>query len=226
MRDDESLSALHNVLDRRRPRSGAHAGVTDVVTFLRFGRAAPRSFEIVWFDATSCHPSIDLGRRANGLVEGEHWDRFAEPLDQHPILRTCAGRWRDGLSREGSGAYDLVIERIRLAGGPIDHYSDVDDVRRRYEALDVVFHQVEREGRLRTRKDVDPRTFREQGGIDLHVGRGGTVIFGGHGCHRLAMAKVLGLRSSPAQVGVVHRNASSDWRRRFRAGDHQRLETN
>jgi hypothetical protein len=91
--------------------------------------------------------------------------------------------------------------------GPLDRCSSLEDVIERYRQLDGIFEQVRSEGRLRTVLEVDPDGFRERGGILVHLGPGRSFVFGGAGCHRLAMALALGFRSIPAKVGWVH----PDW---------------
>ena len=41
----------------------------------------------------------------------------------------------------------------------------------------------------------------------MHIDRQGKPIFGLGGNHRLAIALTVGLRSFPAQLGVIHPNA-------------------
>jgi hypothetical protein len=72
-----------------------------------------------------------------------------------------------------------------------------------YSALDRIFEQVREEGRLRTRMEIDPGSFREDGGIAISIDEAGRLLHSGNGHHRLAIALVLGLSRIPAQLHVI-----------------------
>jgi hypothetical protein len=118
--------------------------------------------------------------------------------------------WELGLSWRDAGAYDYMMGRIAQSG-ELDGCRTLTDVVKRYDRLDELFEQVQREGRLRAVPEVRPNTFREQGGVYMHIGRNNSPIFGTGGCHRLAIAKVLDLEEIPTQLGVVHPEALRIW---------------
>jgi len=82
----------------------------------------------------------------------------------------------------------------------------VEDLHRRYQALDEMFRQTKAIGRLKTRKELDASAFREEGGILVCIGaRGEPLLYDGF--HRLAAALVLNLTLIPAQLGYVDARA-------------------
>ena len=94
-----------------------------------------------------------------------------------------------------------------------DDCTDFNDVVSRYARLDELFSYLQGGGKFRTRKELyGSRTFREQGGVYIHIDREGNPVFGGGGCHRLALAKILQLDIIPAQLGIVHHEAVDLWR--------------
>jgi len=103
---------------------------------------------------------------------------------------------------------------IALHGGRFDGCETLEDVVRRYERLDEVFDQVRREGRLRTAAELGG-SFRERGGVYVHIGRHSQPVFSLRGNHRLAIARILSLSLMPAQLGVVHPEALPNWRRTY-----------
>ena len=117
-----------------------------------------------------------------------------------------------------------MMERI-AERGELDGCRSLDDVIARYERLDVMFERVTREKRLRTMSEVRPDNFRERGGVYIHIGRHNNPIFGGGGCHRLAMAITLGIDEIPAQVGVVHPDALARWGSFRQPQSYRRIDT-
>jgi hypothetical protein len=73
--------------------------------------------------------------------------------------------------------------------------------------LDELYRRVKAEGRLRTREELFPRTFREDGGILVHIGPEGEPMIGDAGKHRLIIAKLAGVLSIPVQLGEIHVSA-------------------
>lgn len=185
---------------------------SDAGQILRHGRDAPRWAEQIWVDPRACTlvaTDVDSGRRRSGQVVGGTWG--VAPLETVAKVRMAEEHWRTGVSWKEVGAFDYIMENLaRLSQH--DGYRTTDDVDRRFEYLDAVFDTVRREGRLRPRSEGPGRTLRENGGVYMHVGGDGEPVFGNGGCHRLAMARVLGLTQIPAQLGAVHPDALSAWR--------------
>lgn len=188
----------------------------DIGNLIRHGSHAPRSRQLIWVATDALNEMLrEPQRSAMALRKGEvvdgDWDLATCPIDT-PKIRCSILHWNDGVPWDETGAYEHHLAQIEASGGSYDGCSTLDDIVRRYERLDIVFEQVRREGRLRTRREVSSRAFRESGGIVVHVGRGGTALWGRDGSHRLAMAMVLKLRTLPAQVGAVHADALDCWR--------------
>ncbi len=179
----------------------------DVFGRLRHGPGAPRYCEWIWVDprtvdrlitneaiqaATGMHRN-----RASGMVID--WTRIPEtlPLMEQPKMMRCLRHWREGVSWEELGYIDFMATTIRHKRWTREQIVE------RFRELDEAFEETRRLGCLKTRKELDPRAFREEDGIMMHIGPGGQPFFGGNGFHRLAMAKALELERIPACVGVV-----------------------
>lgn len=189
----------------------------DARNLVRHGTAAPRWGELIWVDPETVNTFVSSHNRSyTGQVIGGDWDLAAEPLEEHEKFVACSEHWSEGTPWEETGIIDLIVEEIEQHGSK-DGCTTRDEVVARYQQLDQIFEQVRAEKRLRTRRELDPDAYREVGGIYIHIDRHNLPVFGNGGCHRLAIAQVLGLDIIPAQVGVVHEGALGSWRRRFSA---------
>lgn len=191
--------------------------VTDTRNRLRYGQAAPRYGEQLWVDARQTMfylPSATLNRQfglrlrqASGRVVS-HWPRTElESIETHPKVRACLRHWLEGLSWQASGAYDYMMTRIQESpNGLFDGCASLEDIVARYDQLDGIYASLRQGGSFKSVADLVPDSFREVGGVMMHIGPGGEPVFGGGGAHRFAMAKALGLEI-PVQVGLVHETA-------------------
>lgn len=107
-----------------------------------------------------------------------------------------------------TGIIAQMLEKIER-NGKVDRLKNEEDVRVRYQELDNLFTETRKEMRLKTRAELIPGNFREEGGILIHIGPDGKLVFGMKGHHRLAMALTLELKQIPVQIGVVHFSAVS-----------------
>jgi hypothetical protein len=186
--------------------------VRDLKAFIRYGANAPRRCERIWIDPAQCMTVVEsFSRASSGQIIGGDWDTGNNLVSDMPKIRMARLHWQDGLSWEDTGVYEYMMRRI-TSGGPLDGCSTLDDVKARYDKLDALFETVRREGRLRTREELGRRR-REKGGVYVHIGRNNRPVFGAGGCHRLAIAQIIGLKSIPAQLGVVHPESLRTWRR-------------
>jgi hypothetical protein len=104
-----------------------------------------------------------------------------------------------GKSWEQCGAYENMKLLMKQHPGADGCYTE-EDIRARYDRLSELIENLKAGGKFLERSG-----FRESGGVYIHIGRNGELLFGGGGCHRLAVAQKLNLERIPAQVGVVHR---------------------
>lgn len=186
--------------------------IPDLYRMARHGLFAPRWSERIWIDPMECTRAVAVfPRNATGHVVGGDWDLRTSGIDSIPKIRMARLHWQDGVPWADTGAYDYMMARIGERGR-LDGCRTLDDVVRRYEALDRIFAVVSREGRMLSRAELPGRSLREKGGIFVHIGRDNQPIFGIGGCHRLAMAQILGLSRIPAQLGVLHPLSLSTWR--------------
>jgi tetratricopeptide (TPR) repeat protein len=145
-------------------------------------------------------------RTHSGCVVDTDWFSKISPLNSNFKYKACIDHWKNNILWEETGIYEFMENLIVQYGGP-DGCKNREDIIKRYERLDQIFDEVKREGRLKTQDELNQSTTGERGGIYIHLGQSGEPIFGGGGHHRLAIAKVLGIKQIPAQVGCVHPSA-------------------
>lgn len=191
----------------------------DLFNIARYGLASPRYAERIWIAPGQVENVVELpkvpklfrrwiSRRewASGLVVG-HWPTHTDSLINTVQVRSSEMRWIHGVPWDQTPDFrdmaDGVLQGYRWAG-----CSTIDDVRRRFRELDVVYSCAATEQRMKTRRELGLATLREEGGVMIGIGPQGRLhLMKGCGYHRLAIARILALHAIPAQVGLVHESA-------------------
>lgn len=195
----------------------ARALLIDNINRLKFGQSAPRFGERIWVRPEDLRHYIEsadfykrLGRpvrRCSGRVISEWPLDLQRNISDNPKINYCFARWSQGMSWSDAGAIDFMLDKIAISPtGVSDGCRNYTDVIERFDALDRIWAELSVAGRLPCRKELIPTNFRELGGVLIHLGPGGEPIFSGAGCHRFAMALLLGA-PFPAQLGCVHESA-------------------
>jgi hypothetical protein len=148
------------------------------------------------------NPDI-FNRTHSGCVVDTEWFYKVTPLESNFKYKACINHWKNNISWEETGIYKSM-ENLIAQYGTCDGLKNTEDIIKRYEALDIIFDEVKKEGRLKIQNELNASAIGESGGIYIHLGNSGEPIFGGGGHHRLAIAKVLGIKEIPAQIGCVH----------------------
>jgi len=182
----------------------------DWVNRWRYGSGAPRCAERVWIDPREVVERVRLrDRKGRKLPTGSvvSLDRFDGAMKRSPVrssrkVRACIEHWRDGVPWEETGVLDTMRRRMDRPRG-WKRSAREHGVEELYRSLDRIFETVRDEGRLRTRVEIDPDSFREEGGIAISIDGAGRLLHSGNGHHRLAIALVLGLSHIPAQLHVI-----------------------
>ena len=158
-----------------------------------------------------------IPRIYSGAVVAGDWDQRVTELRCASKYIACLNRFERGLDWRAAGVEKLFTHLFAQEARP-DGCSTWQDVWKRYAGIDELYADVKKKGRLvprGVRAGPLGRIYRD--GVYIHVGRTGDLIFGCAGYHRLAVAKILGLESIPAQLGVVHIEAfnAEVWRRKL-----------
>lgn len=185
--------------------------VKDFQNISRYGLSAPLFKERIWVDPRKIEYMIEREevKRVSGLHRNKasgvviDWQdvKHIKPITEEFRIQYCYGHWKDGKSWEELGVIDHMSKSKKYGSWPRKK------IKARFEMLDNAFQETKRDGRLKTRKEIDSKNFRESDGILVHIGKNGQPIFGGNGFHRLAISKVLELEKIPACIGLVDKDA-------------------
>lgn len=191
----------------------------DISNVVRYGRTAPRYAERIWVRPAAIHHAL-VGRSDYATCSGKVI-RIGDHLrltDLHttPRIRSCFAHWVDGVPWEDTKDHRVMLEAIRQ-GKDWAGCTTEEDLHRRYRDLDAMFRQIRSSMRLKTRQELDPRAYREEGGVLVCIGPDGEPLLY-DGFHRLAIALILELPVIPAQLGYVDENAIHTLER-FRSPD-------
>lgn len=180
----------------------------DITNMIRYGLDAPKYAERIWVRPQDIHYAL-YGRSDYATCSGRVIEIEKEfvLIDVHntPRMKSCFAHWVEGVPWESTEDYMTMLAAIR-AGKDWAGCRTEDDLHRRYENLDNIFQLAKSSRRLKTRKELDPKAFREEGGILVSIGRHAEPLLY-DGFHRLAIALILGLPIIPAQLGNVDRSA-------------------
>lgn len=170
---------------------------------------APRVFETIWIDPNKVSKGLRpwYKRSQSASVVPGDWDLDTKDLGKNFKIVACHKHFCEGLDWQETGVFDYMLQRIEK-NGVFDECKTYEDIIRRYQSIDQLYERLSADGRLKTQAELkEAKATREKGGVHVHVGRDGELIFGGGGCHRLAIAQLLGMKKIPAQLGVVHPDA-------------------
>jgi len=190
--------------DRVQPRLQAYFG--DRSNRARYGSDAPRFAERLWVAPRHVqHAAFGIGR--SGRVETGSWPTgHQRPIEEDPVLCAAVARWMIGLPWEETGEVERM-ERVIRRKGTVKGCGTRKDILARCAQLDAIFEVIKREQRVRPHGEVVPQTFREWGGIGMHIGPHGIPIRAENGRHRFAIAWILEIPLIPVRIGVVHHSA-------------------
>lgn len=191
--------AMLSIRDRLRARRIDNANKHE------FGPNAPLYGERIWVAPGDVRLVVLNGprRRESGRVKDGDWDLKAEPVESDPKIAYCLRHFRDGQDWYSSGAI-AHMEALISKNGSADGCKTRKDIDRRFTELDRINEIATATGELMPSANARPGTFRECGGVLIHIGRDGQPLFGLGGHHRLGIALAQRLDLIPAQLGSIH----------------------
>jgi len=208
------LSAIQRKAYIKLQQLSAYKHVRDVYNRTIYGPKAPQYAERLWVNPKEI-VAVDYERV---MVHGwgfyssamvlNHWPfpkKYYKSLWELPKVDQCKRRYIDNESWEETGAYAFYSSMMNKRNGT-RKYSDAQIIKR-HKRFDMLYESVKQGQRVKTVEEICPRPYRERGGILLHIGPDGELLFSETGSHRLAVGLILNLERIPAQLGVVHKNA-------------------
>lgn len=186
-----------------------HIYYQDLKNKVKYGVDAPIYGERIWINPLNVDMALlGLDRSCSGQVVDTWPPNYLQPIPVMSLekIRCCIDHYVNGVAWEDTGIYGYM-EILIAERGRVDGCSGRTDVIDRYKQIDAMFNQIKVERKLRKRKEINPKNFRETGGIYIHVGPSGELFFGGGGIHRFCITRILKLSLVPAQIGCVHQSA-------------------
>jgi hypothetical protein len=172
----------------------------DIGNIITYGWHAPKYAERIFINPQNVKLISEAGfsRNDSGRVLGGDWDLNSKPLQSLKKIAIVFKHIETGKTWKECGAYENMLELMEAHPGADDCHNE-NDVIERYERLTDLIQHLKNGGEF-----YNSSNFRESGGLFVHIGRDGEIIFGGGGCHRMAISQKLGLTKIPAQIGVIH----------------------
>jgi hypothetical protein len=159
----------------------------------------PDPEKIIWVDPAEVRRKVDesrafVGPVLIGSVRGGDWDIEAYSLDENIKVEAVRLHFMEGMPWEATPLFARYEKQLRREGTAYGGYRSLDEIADYYRStFDPLFEELRTHG-------FDPR----KGALELHIGRDGELMGTYDGNHRLAMAKLLGIRQAPARIWVRH----------------------
>lgn len=178
----------------------------DISNLIRYGIDAPRYAEQIWIEPHKIsyvihNKSKFIPTICSGFIT--NIDRFFRyhPLADTDQFRSCIAHWIEGIPWENTKDYIIQLEGIKNGQFWVGCKSE-EELRSRFMRLDQMFDETKQTQQLKTRKQLDSKTYREEGGMVVCIGKHAEpLLFDGY--HRLSIALILNLATIPAQLGCV-----------------------
>ena len=143
--------------------------------------------------------------RDNFIAAGDWDQKVVSILDVKAIIRTTR-HFSQGLSWKEVGEIDWMLNNINEHGKQ-DGCESLLDVEKRCDAIDSLKTKLEYGGRFLTQQQINPKNFREKGGIGVFIDRNGRIVWLSDGAHRLAIARHLSIKKVPVCIHKIHIDA-------------------
>jgi hypothetical protein len=166
---------------------------TNFSNIVVYGWNCPKYSEIIFINPKDVKfvTNVAFNRQYTGRVVGGDWDKNCKPLRSINKISITYDYMDSAKNWKECGAYENMLNNP-TGGAPWT----LMDVIKRYEDLTQLIIFLKNGGIYKKTNN-----FNE---IFVHIGRNGQLIFGGGGCHRLAVVQKLALKNIPAQIGVIH----------------------
>lgn len=146
---------------------------------------------------------VGAGDETAGILTGTY-DLKRIRLEDDVKHRSIWQRYVEGRRWEDTDIFRDQYPRRFAAGGMVRGAATIEDLARQYyDRVDGLFAHMKEHG---FRLTVDGRPVPLP---NLHIGHDGELLTGNNGNHRVAMAKIIGLKKIHCRVQSIHASAPS-----------------
>jgi hypothetical protein len=184
----------------------------DIYNKLKYGMSAPINHERIWVNPAEVKQMLvpsEVKRitgktrlHTSGMIIDWNEVEKTRPVRDEFKIKYCIDHWVHGKSWEELQVIDWLQKNSKK-----HRVRTREELENRFKELDLAFQEVKKDGRLKTRGEIEENNYREKEGILIHIGKNGEPFFGSCGNHRLAMAIILELERIPAWLGLVDKDA-------------------
>jgi 2-polyprenyl-3-methyl-5-hydroxy-6-metoxy-1,4-benzoquinol methylase len=142
-----------------------------------------------------------------GAVIGGDWDRLEKRFEDLDVYGAFKQVHLEGKDWRETVYYQRILDALNK-GEILWGCANENDLQQRCKNLDELFQTIKKEGYktqhslLRSQHFVDLIAIGDE--VTVNVGRDGDLLFS-NGAHRLAIAKLLGIKQIPVKIAVRHR---------------------
>ena len=140
-------------------------------------------------------------KKMRGKVVDGNWDKTNYKFTDLDIYKAFKKRIEKGVEWQDTKFYKRVLRQVE-SGRVIWACKNKDDLDKRCKHLDSLYQGIKNKGYRLNRNIYDKNAEYDE--IDVNIGRNGEYLFQ-NGRHRLAIAKILGIKYVPVMVMVRHK---------------------
>jgi hypothetical protein len=169
---------------------------------IRQYRSVANPYASIWISPADVHAKLEgVSYRflPLGTVLDGDWDLQVSNFTESPKYRGLVERFEEGLDWEDTSLFkETFALRLQRRGSVLGMHS-LEQLARYYRnRVDPLYEAIRVRG-------FSPASWRRGvAALYVHLGRGGEIIGGSGGNHRLAIAKILNLETMPVRVQVRH----------------------
>lgn len=184
--------------------------IRDITNRVRYGPDAPKYCERIWISPRDVASIGGLASREMSARVVSDWDAVFPNVAALHTDRKIRSLWQhfgDGVPWEETDEFQHRVE-VWMRRKSMNRSDAGAALLAYYQRYEVMYGEMRSSRQMKTRTQVRGRkSFREHGGVLVHVGPDGRLVHGGHGKRRFAIAHLLDLERIPAVLGLVHVDA-------------------
>lgn len=171
------------------------------VNRLRYRAVAPL-YRVIWIQPSAVKHKVGSGAHrgwAVGTIAAGDWDLDVHPYSDSPKYRGLVERFEEGREWRDTTLFRVTFPERLVRDGEVLGLRSLRELEDHYRTrIDPLFHE------LKARGFAPPSLRKRVDAVYAFIGRGGEIIWGPGGNHRLSLAKILDLERIPVRIHARH----------------------